>query len=338
MKNYKVMAPLGRGGGAFVVHKLLERQLPNYHVVDYNPWWTLFPFALGMAAPIRGADIVHTTQDYGIFFQKKDTPIVLTLHGYILDPWMHAYSSLAQRIHYATDLRLITWISLLKADVITAVSHFMAQVAREDLGIIKPIRVIYNGIDTDFYTPLKTPRPARKEVKVFVTGNLTLRKGVQFLPDIASRLDPGITIYYTPGLRTTFNLENIPNLQPMGRVPFKDLPDRYRDMDILLMPTVREGFGLSVAEAMATGIPVVASDCSSIPELIDNGKGGFLCPVGDGAAFAQRINLLAQNPGIRKEMGDYNRAKVEQVFRLDQMVENYKRLFEEILDTKGSYR
>lgn len=335
MKKYTVMAPLGRGGGAFVVHKLLERQIQNYHVVDYNPYWTLFPFALGMAAPTKGADIVHTTQDYGIFFQKKGTPIVLTLHGYILDPWMHAYSSMAQRIHYATDLRLITWLSLLKADVITAVSHFMAKVAREDLGITKPIRVIYNGIDTDFYTPLQKPRDGRKETKVFVTGNLTLRKGVQFLPGIASLLDPGITIYYTPGLRTTFDLTQAPNLQPVGRVPFKDLPDRYRDMDILLMPTVREGFGLSVAEAMATGIPVVASDCSSIPELIDNGKGGFLCPVGDARAFAEKINLLAENPELRKEMGEYNRAKVEKMFRLDQMVDSYSQLFEEILDSRG---
>jgi glycosyltransferase involved in cell wall biosynthesis len=102
-------------------------------------------------------------------------------------------------------------------------------------------------------------------------------------------------------------------------------------MDILLMPTVREGFGLSVAEAMATGLPVVASDCSSIPELIDNGLGGFLCPVGDVDQFAEKINLLADNPALRKQMGEYNRAKVERMFRLDQMVENYKQLFEEIL-------
>lgn len=334
MRKCKVMAPMGRGGGAFVVHKVLERHIPDYQVVPYNPYWTLFPFALSMAAPTKGADIVHTTQDYGIFFQKKGVPIVLTLHGYILDPWMHNYSTLAQRIHYATDLRLITWLSLLKADVITAVSHFMAKVAREDLGISKPIRVIYNGIDTDFYTPLAQPRTGRKEVKVFVTGNLTLRKGVQWLPGIAARLRKDITIYYTQGLRTRFDLTQAENLKPVGRVPFKELPDRYRDMDILLMPTVREGFGLSVAEAMATGLPVVASDCSSIPELIDDGKGGFLCPVGDMDAFAEKINFLAENPEVRKEMGAYNRAKVEKMFRLDQMIDGYRNLFEEILSSR----
>ena len=102
-------------------------------------------------------------------------------------------------------------------------------------------------------------------------------------------------------------------------------------MDILLMPTIREGFGLAVAEAMACGRPVVASDCSSIPELIDDRKGGFLCPVGDVKAFAEKINILAESPNLRKEMGEYNREKVEKMFTLDRMINEYRALFEEVL-------
>ena len=51
----------------------------------------------------------------------------------------------------------------------------------------------------------------------------------------------------------------------------------YQQSDILFFPTLREGFGLVVAEAMACGLPVVTTDCSSLPELIDHGKGGYLC-------------------------------------------------------------
>jgi glycosyltransferase involved in cell wall biosynthesis len=102
-------------------------------------------------------------------------------------------------------------------------------------------------------------------------------------------------------------------------------------MDILLMPTVREGFGLAIAEAMACGLPVVASNCSAIPELIDEGKGGFLCPVGDVDAFAEKINLLADSPILRREMGNYNRAKVEKMFTLDRMASEYQELFEKVL-------
>jgi glycosyltransferase involved in cell wall biosynthesis len=109
------------------------------------------------------------------------------------------------------------------------------------------------------------------------------------------------------------------------------MPSVYRMHDILLSPTVREGFGLAIAEAMACGLPVVASDCSAIPELIDHGKGGFLCPVGDVAAFAEKINILADSPRLRREMGEYNRTKIEKMFTVERMVNEYKDLFEEVL-------
>ncbi|MGD0821857.1 MAG: glycosyltransferase family 4 protein [Desulfomonilia bacterium] len=332
--NPKIISPMGWGNGAYVVHKLLEAHLPNYRVVSYHPYWTLFPFALRMAAPTKGAALIHTNPDYGLFFQKRNVPLVLTLHNYVLDHWMHSYSTWAQRVHYSTDLRLFTWISLNHADAITAVSHYTAAIAQEDLRISKPIRVIYDGIDTDRFTPPIRPASPQREIKVFFSGNISLRKGAQWLPEIAQRLDKNITIYYTQGLRGKNDIPAAPNLQPIGAVTYENMPDRYREMDILLMPTVREGFGLSVAEAMATALPVVASDCSSIPELVDNGEGGYLCPVGDVGAFAEKINFLAANPSLRKEMGEYNRDKAVRMFRLDQMVEGYKQLFEEVLDSR----
>lgn len=121
------------------------------------------------------------------------------------------------------------------------------------------------------------------------------------------------------------------NLKNLGRLAFDEMPDLYRSADILLFPTVREGFGLAAAEAMACGLPVVATDCSALPELIDEGKGGYLCPVGDVADFAEKINFLAENPGLRHEMGQYNRAKVEEKFTLDRMIKQYRELFEEVL-------
>lgn len=91
------------------------------------------------------------------------------------------------------------------------------------------------------------------------------------------------------------------------------------------------GFCLAATEAMPFGFPVVATDCSSLPELIDNGKGGFLCPLGDVDSFAEKINHLAENPKLRREMGDYNRVKVESMFTLEQMADHYEELFEKTL-------
>ncbi|MBW2028500.1 MAG: glycosyltransferase family 4 protein [Deltaproteobacteria bacterium] len=331
MNRRKIISPLAWGSGAYIVHKLLESHVEGYEVSGYNPYWTICPFLLKIVSPIRRADLIHTTADYASFFHNKRIPLVITFHNYVLDRWMRSYSSWMQRIHYATDLRFYTRLAVCTADCITAVSRFTAQLAKRDLGITRPIKIIYNGVDTDHFVPGSSPSVGRKEIRVLFSGNLTRRKGAHWLPDIAKRLDKNITIYYTQGLRGRGRLPAHRGLKPIGAVPFTKMPARYQAMDILLMPTVREGFGLAVAEAMACGLPVVASKCSAIPELVDDGKGGALCSVGDVAAFAEKINLLAESADLRKEMGEYNRSKVERLFTLDRMVNEYRELFEEIL-------
>ena len=278
------------------------------------------------------ADLIHTTPDYAIFSAKKSVPLVITFHNYVMDKWMRQYASLAQKIHYTSDLKLWTYLAVKQASAITAVSHYTAGIIKQELCIESPVRVIHNGIDIDNFKPSLTIKPKSKEISIFFSGNLTHRKGAHWLPAISDKLDSNIRIYYTKGLRRRGSLPASERLQSIGSVSYNDMPQRYRDMDILLMPTVREGFGLSIAEAMACGLPVVATNCSAIPELIDEGKGGFLCPPGDVDAFAEKLNILANSPKMRREMGEYNRSKVEEKFTLVRMVKEYKRLFHEILE------
>jgi len=271
------------------------------------------------------------TPDYAVFFHRPSQPMVLTFHNYVLDRWMQNYSSWIQRHHYTTTLKFLSRMAVKKAHALTAVSHYTARLVQKDLTTSEHIRVIYNGIDVDHFKPAASSSYSRKEVRVFFSGNLIRRKGAHWLPSISLNLGKNIRIYYTQGLRTQNNLASNSKLQPIGAVPFEHMPDYYRQMDLLLMPSVREGFGLAVAEAMACGLPVVATNCSAIPELIDDGKGGFLCPVGDVDAFAEKINLLADSPKMRNEMGEYNREKVERMFTLDRMAREYQELFDEVL-------
>ena len=314
-----------------MVHCLLEKYLPNYRVGGYRPYLTFIPILIRAAVTCKDAKIIHSTPDYAIFNHKKSVPLIITFHNYVLDHCMHVHSSWLQRIHYSTDLRLWTRMAVRKARRITVVSYFLENLVKRDLGLTKPMRVIYNGINVDHFRPQPAIRSDQKEIRVFFSGNLTRRKGVHWLPAIARHLSSNVNIYYTSGLRTRNILASAKMLRPVGPIPFDDMPKRYGEMDILLMPTIREGFGLAVAEAMACGRPVVASDCSSIPELIDDRKGGFLCPVGDVKAFAEKINILAESPNLRKEMGEYNREKVEKMFTLDRMINEYRALFEEVL-------
>jgi glycosyltransferase involved in cell wall biosynthesis len=257
--------------------------------------------------------------------------MVVSFHNYVLDGWMLPYSSFLQRLHYRTDLRLFTVNALKKAHRVTAVSKFTAGLVRKDLAFLRPIKIIYNGVDSEFFRPKPSPRSDYGEIRVFFSGNLNRRKGAPWLAAIANRLQENVHIYFTHGLRTRNTLPHHDNLKPIGPVPFQEMSTRYHQMDVLLMPTVREGLSLSVLEAMSSGLPVIASDCSSLSEQIDNGRGGFLCPIGDVDAFADRINFLAESPKLRREMGEYNRAKVEKYFTLERMIKEYKNLFEEVL-------
>lgn len=291
------------------------------------------PFPPALFAVARGGhpDIVHTAPDYGIFFHRKRVPLVATLHNFLLDPFMHPYSSAAQRIHYATDLRLFTLQSLARAAAVTSVSRFTALIARQELGFQADIRVIYNGIDSAVFKP-----PAQKNtqgpIRVLFSGNLTRRKGAHLLPRIAEKLQKGIIIEYTRGLQTKATHFDTPRLRDLGAVAYADMPALYRQADILLFPTIREGLSLSAMEAMSSGLPVVTTGSSSMPELIEDGVGGFLCDLDDIDAFADRINMLADSPSLRRRMGDFNRQRVEISFTLERMVQNYKDLFIEVLD------
>jgi len=241
------------------------------------------------------------------------------------------YSTFFQKIHYSTDLKLFSKISFSLADEILAVSQYTAEHIRKEIGLKKNIQVIYNGIDTGYFRPVPVSATNDSRIRVLFSGNLSKRKGAQWLPAIADRLKEGIVIRYTCGLRRTKANIDHRRIEEAGYIDEREMPYLYSSHDILLSPAVREGFGLAVAEAMACGLPVVASNCSAIPELIDHEKGGFLCDVGDVSAFAERINQLSESKELRKEMGEYNRKKIEKLFTIDKMVKNYAKIFDKYL-------
>ncbi|HDZ23107.1 MAG TPA: glycosyltransferase family 1 protein [Desulfobacteraceae bacterium] len=318
------------GNGSFVLHKMLEAKIPGYRVHGYDPRLTFIPPILSLVGRSERAYLIHTTPDHGLFFKRRRIPLIITVHHLVLDSYMRKQATLPRRIHYATDLRWFTIASLKMASRVTTVSRFTADMVQKELNYQSPVKVIHNGIDTDRFIPSKKTHV--KGIKVLFSGNPSRRKGFHWIPAIAGRLRNGVSISYTGGLRRSPVLLKAKNLKALGQIPSKDMPLIYQTHDILVSPIVREGFGLAIAEAMSCGLPVVASNCSSIPELIDHGKGGYLCPVGDVAAFAEKINHLAESPRLRREMGEYNRAKVERMFTLERMVKEYVNLFEEVLE------
>ena len=88
----------------------------------------------------------------------------------------------------------------------------------------------------------------------------------------------------------------------------------YGVMDIAVVPSKFEGFGLSAAEAMAAGLPVVASDVDGLREVIDDGVSGLLVPFGESEQMAGRICSILSNPSRAHEMGESGNLRVKQLF------------------------
>ena len=326
MNKPRVVSPMPTGSGAIVVHRMLEQCLDDYMVVPYSPKLTYFPPALRWRVPKPTADLIHTTPDYAPFLKRRGRPLVTTFHNLVIDDFMSPYSSMLQRLHYRTDLRLFLKKALRLSDRISAVSQFTADLVRQELAYDGPIEVIPNGIDTRFFRPGRSPA-GNVPVRILFAGNPSLRKGAQWLPKIARKLQGSATIVCASGLRGgwTAGLEAA-GVELLGRVPYASMPELYQSVDVLLLPTVREGDSLAVLEAMSSGLPVVASDCSSLPERVKHGKGGYLCEIGDVDGFVAAIENL-RDPQLRKTMGAYNRSRAEVDFDIRRMVSRYEEVF-----------
>lgn len=113
--------------------------------------------------------------------------------------------------------------------------------------------------------------------------------------------------------------------------PRADVRDLYEAADIALLPSVYEGFGLSLAEAMALELPVVATEVGGIPELVQDGRTGLLVPPADPAALARAVLRLAARPELRRWLGMGGRERVARLFSLDRAVEERQRYYLEEL-------
>src|SRR5207253_2830006 len=93
-------------------------------------------------------------------------------------------------------------------------------------------------------------------------------------------------------------------------LPSVEVSRRLQASDVFLHPAVTEGIPNAVVEAMACAVPVVATRCGGVPEAVTDGVEGFVVPPRDPEALTQALVRLAQDPALRRRMGDAGRARV----------------------------
>lgn len=202
------------------------------------------------------------------------------------------------------------------ADLIAVPSTFAAETyVRHGIPRAKLFVNSY-GASLDRFSRVGDPDPAH--FTMLFVGAARLRKGFGDLLDAFRRLDhPRKRLWVIgdvlPETRTLIDAHGGDDISFLGIVPNDRLSHYYSRADALVLPSIEDGFGMVMAEALACGCPVIASTNTGAREIFDHGVGGFVVPIRDPAAIAERLAQLAQTPGLRDEMGAAGQQRIRQI-------------------------
>lgn len=204
-----------------------------------------------------------------------------------------------------------------KADYIQAISHFLADWARK-MGAKCPVEVIPNGVDFNLFSVKKShadleilKRNLGKKVDdifLITTSRLVLKnatgdtiEALQYLPENVKFLILGVGHLEGELKEKVARLGLEERVRFVGFVDHSEMPQYLHISDIFIRPALSEGFGISYVEAMAAGIPVIATPVGGIVDFVKDGETGLLCEVNNPQSIAQKVEKLVKD----KESYDY---------------------------------
>jgi len=290
-------------------------------------------------------DIVHThTSKAGILgrwaaFFVRVPVIIHTPHGHVF--WGY-FGKLKTRIFI-----LLEKISALVTDRLVMlteqekIDHLHFHIAPEN-----KFSVVHSGINLDEFSNTSVDPAAMKRrlgipednLIVGTVGRLTSIKGHRYLIEAARKIAgsrPDTTFVILGDGELLDELKNMvtrsdieENIKFLGWR--SDVAEVMSTFDIFALPSLNEGMGRVLVEAMALGRPIVASNIGGIPDLVVDCENGYLVPVGDVETLAARIKKLLDDPEKREEMGECGK-KIAIDYSANAMVEEIDRLYRELL-------
>jgi glycosyltransferase involved in cell wall biosynthesis len=215
------------------------------------------------------------------------------------------------------------------------VSDYVRDRGRARFALRDRARTIYNGVDPRRFSPRASPRAAGGEVLIATVAHLIPQKGVDHLLRALAQMRQRVRLQVIGDGPEAPRLGALAAELGIGeRVQLLGLRDDVAEVlqaaDVFVHPAIwSEAFGLTIAEAMAAGLPVVASRVGGIPELVTHGETGLLVPPGDAGALAGALDLLAADGQERARLGANARRRVLERFDLQTSVRAHLGLCEE---------
>ncbi|NGQ94539.1 N-acetyl-alpha-D-glucosaminyl L-malate synthase BshA [Brevibacillus sp. SYP-B805] len=317
-----------------------EVEVNHYDVFKYPPYDLTLANRMAQVAKNERLDLLHV--HYAVphalcaYLAKQmvgdHLKIVTTLHG--TDITVLGYdSSLSEMIRFGIE----------QSDLVTAVSHDLIRQTVELLQVNKRIEPVYNFVDKRRYYP----RDASRLKKVFApNGEKVLMHISNFRP--VKRVGDVVEVFRLvhqqlpvkllfigegPDLNKArqqlFDLGLIHDVHFLGRQ--EDVAEVISMADVMLLPSEKESFGLVALEAMACGVPVVATVAGGLPEVVADGECGFLCEIGDVEKMAEKTLLLLQDEKLYQRFSRNGIERSCQTFCHDKITSQYEALYYRLL-------
>ena len=247
------------------------------------------------------------------FFKKYKIPYVISLRGADVPGYAERFSFIYKII---TPLIKKIWKD---AAQVIANSQGLKELALKS-NPKQEIGVIYNGIETERFKPRVELKDDDKFVITPGASRLTSRKGLGYLIEAVRKLSkkyPQVKLEIMgdgeeekmrlEGIMKKLNLKNEINF--LGRIPREETSPYYQRADVFVLPSLNEGMSNAMLEALATGLPILATNTGGSKELIEEGENGYIIKKKNPQDIADKLEKLIKDPELRKKMGEASRKK-----------------------------
>jgi glycosyltransferase involved in cell wall biosynthesis len=201
-----------------------------------------------------------------------------------------------------------------QADAITVPSTFALRSFIAEGVSRRKMRLAPYGVDLARFTPAGSP--PKDQFRVLFVGSISVRKGVHYLFDAFARLRASrkkLTVIGTiePSLLAKVRrCADNDSISLLGHIPQSQLKYYMSTHHVLVLPSIEEGLAMVQAQAMACGCPVIATTNTGASDLFEDGKEGFIVPIRDSQAIADRLQHLADDPCLQQSMSAASLARV----------------------------
>jgi len=316
------------------------------HTIRKAPYFIWEQYFLPRACHKLKADILHCTANTAPL--SGNLPLILTLHDVIFleQSNLRAKASWYQRLGNLYRRTIVSTVAKKALKIIT-VSEFQKKLIAEKLQIpAEKITVIYNGADERFFDHYSDEKIEKIMAKfqlmrgyIFFMANTDARKNTSGVLKAYARLllhNPSAPRLLIKGLKEDqlnrmLKLEKLEwmaeHIDTIGYVGYIDLPAIYQAASMLWFPSFSEGFGLPIVEAMASGIPVITSACSCMPEIA--GDAALFIDPKNPTSIAYAAQLILNDPEVAAKLSA-NGKKRAALFTWDTAIKKTVAVYHEV--------